>query len=184
MEGGWTVTVPSGWVILRAGILGCALARLLGGGQARSSFVSSVSGSSGWSRLRGEVDGFKEEVGSAIESMVVAGESVRRLRLRKDLSVVKLSSISVLRFVSRAESTEELSSRSSDLISTLPSWPRVNAEMVLAACLVERRTRLDGSGLKILVVSCETFDVRILAAQSSPAVVSHIPNILGWDFHP
>ncbi len=98
----------------------------------------------------------------AVEAKVVAGELLPLFRLRDGFRVVKLSSISVLSFVSGADSMEELSCASSDLVSMLPSWLRANAEIIFAACRVERRAALGECALKILVVSCETFEVRML----------------------
>ena len=89
-----------------------------------------------------------------VEAIVAAGESLPLFRLRTDVAVIKVSSMSVLTFVPSADSLEELSSASSGLTLWLhPSLARANAEMFLAACRVERRTVCGGSALKILVVS-------------------------------
>jgi hypothetical protein len=107
------------------------------------------------------------------EATVVAGESLPRFLLPRDLvDVLTLSSMSVLKLVSRAQLVETSpppppppfpSSASSDLMM-LALLPRANAEIVLAACRVERRTRFGETALllKILVVSCDTLDVLIL----------------------
>jgi hypothetical protein len=146
-EGGWIWTVPSGRVTLRAGSLGRAFVRDKEGDEE----VLVSSSSSLFNLLRGEVHAF--EVVVVVDTMVVAGESLSRFLLRIALGVVKLSSISVLGLASSTETSEELSSSSSLMFA--PFCPRANAEMVFAACLVERRIRLgdDNDELKILVVS-------------------------------
>jgi len=98
---------------------------------------------------------------------VVAGKSEPRLRLRGDLEMIRLSSMSVLSGVSGGElSGDESSSACSSLMLTLGLllWPRANAEMVFAACRVERRTRLELGEVasNILLVSCDSFEVRIV----------------------
>ena len=98
-------------MVLRAGIFGRALVRVPSREVVTSLLDLLVSG---LSRLRGEILILEVVVGVAVEAMVVAGESLPLFRLCEE---VRLSSISVLKLDSGADSKEELSScASSDLI--------------------------------------------------------------------
>ena len=110
---------------------------------------------------RGEVTSVFTRAIAIFEGGVLG--SLLRLRLREDGGGVELATASSMSDTVLAGVSEW--AVASSLISTVPSWPKAKAEINFELRVFGRvRDRaLEDMALKIRVVSCETFEVRISA---------------------